>query len=70
MIKPPVLSPLSGRHLAMLNSGATALEAYKLSVSSAPLGSHAPNTPARATDRPPERPNLRFPPNQSRTPRV
>jgi hypothetical protein len=67
---PRVLSPLSGRHRAMLNSGATALEPYKLSVPSASLGSHAPNTPARASDRPPERPNLRFPPNRPRTPRV
>jgi hypothetical protein len=62
--------PLSGHHRAMPNSSATALGSYKLSVSSAPLGSHAPNTPARASDRPPERPNLRFPPNRSRTPRV
>jgi hypothetical protein len=64
------LVPLSGRHRAMLNSKATALGCYKLSVPSAPLGSHTPNTPTRALDRPPERPNLRFPPNRSRTLRV
>jgi hypothetical protein len=50
----------------MLNSRATALRSYKLSVLSAPLGSRAPNTPARASDRPLERSSLGFPPNQSK----
>jgi hypothetical protein len=69
-IKPPLFSPLCSRQRATSNSRATALVSYKLSVPSAPLGSQAPNTPTRASDRPPERPNLRFPPNRSRTPRV
>jgi hypothetical protein len=70
MIKSPVLSPLSGRQRAISNSRATAFGSYKLSVPSALLGSQASNTPTRASDRPPERPNLRFLPNRSRTPRV
>jgi hypothetical protein len=43
---------------------------YKLLPPSAPLGNCAPSEATRASDRPPERPNLRFPPNWSRTPRV
>jgi hypothetical protein len=69
-IKPLVLSPLSDRQLAISNSRATALRSYKLSMPSASLGSQASNTPTRASDRPPELPNLKFPPNRSRTPRV
>jgi hypothetical protein len=64
----PVTSSLSGRHRAIANSQATALESYKLSVPSAPLCSQAPNTPTRASDYPPESPNLRLPPNRSRAP--
>jgi hypothetical protein len=60
-----VLFPLSGR--ATQNSGATALGPYKLSVSSAPLGNHTPNAPARASDYPLEHSNFEFPPNRSRT---
>jgi hypothetical protein len=48
--------------------GATALEPYKLGVPLAPLGNYTPNATARASDYPPERFNLGFPPNQSKTP--
>jgi hypothetical protein len=65
-----MFSPLYGRQRAMSNSRATALGSYKLSVPLAPLGSQASNTPTRASDRPPERPNLRFSPNRSTIPRV
>jgi hypothetical protein len=51
----------------MSNSRATTLESYKLSVLSAPLGSQAPNTSTRASNRPPELANLRLPPNRSKT---
>jgi hypothetical protein len=64
--EPPVTFFLSGRQRAIPNSRATALGFYKLSMPSALLGSHTPNTPARALDRPPERSNLGFPPNQSK----
>jgi hypothetical protein len=64
----PVLSPLSGRQHAMPKLGATALRPYKLSVPSAPLGNHTPNTPSRASDYPLKRSNFEFPPNLSRTP--
>jgi hypothetical protein len=70
MTKPPVFSPLSGRQRAISNSRDTALGPYKLSMPSALLGSQASNTPTRASDRPPELPNLRFAPNRSRTPHV
>jgi hypothetical protein len=63
-----VTSSLSGRHRAISNSRAIALESYKLSVPSAPLCSQAPNTPTRASDYPTESPNLRLPPNRSRAP--
>jgi hypothetical protein len=63
-------SPLSGRQHANPNSRATAPRSYKLSVPSALLGSQASNTPTCASDRPPELPNLGFPPNRSKTPRV
>lgn len=64
----PVTSSLSGRHHAISNSRATALESYQLSVPSAPLCSQAPNTPTRASDYPLESPNSRLPPNRSRAP--
>jgi hypothetical protein len=56
----------SQRNLFQLN--ATALESYKLRVPSTPLCIQAPNAPTRASDYPPESPNLRLPPNQARTP--
>jgi hypothetical protein len=64
----PVTSPLSDRHRAIPDSQATAPGAYKLSVSSALQGSQATNTPTRASNYPPEKFNLGFPPNQPRTP--
>jgi hypothetical protein len=67
-IKPPVLSPLSGRQRAIPNPRATALEPYKLGVPSAPLFSQASSAPTRVSDCPPKRSNLGFPPNWSRTP--
>jgi hypothetical protein len=67
-IKPPVLSPLSDRQRAIPNSRAIALGPYKLSMPSAPLGSQASSAPTRVSDCPPERSNLGFPPNWSRTP--
>jgi hypothetical protein len=45
-------SPLFGRQRAMPNSRATALGPYKLSVPSAPLGSHASIAPTRVSDCP------------------
>jgi hypothetical protein len=57
------LVPLSGRQHAMPKLGATALGPYKWSVPSALLGNHTPYAPARASDYPPERFNLGFPPN-------
>jgi hypothetical protein len=59
--------PLSGREHAIPKLGATAHGPYKLSVPSALLGNYTPNAPARASDYPPKRFNLGFPPNQSKT---
>jgi hypothetical protein len=67
-ITAPVTSPLSDHHRAIPDSQATALGAYKLSVSLAPQGSQATNTPTRASNYPPENFNMGFPPNQPRTP--
>jgi hypothetical protein len=61
----PVASSLSDRQRNIFKLNATALESYKLSVPSAPLCSQAPT---RASDYPPDSPNLRLPPNRSRTP--
>jgi hypothetical protein len=55
---------LSGRHSAISNSRATTQGSYKLSVSSATLGSQAPSPSTRASNHPPELANLKLPPNQ------
>jgi hypothetical protein len=55
--------PLSGRQHTFVKLDATVLGSYKLSVPSAPLGSHASSAPTRTTDCPPESSNLGFPPN-------
>jgi hypothetical protein len=60
--------PFSGRHHAIFELDAIALGSYKLSVSSAPLGSQAPNPSTRASNHPPELANLKLPPNRSRAP--
>jgi hypothetical protein len=61
-----VLSPLSGRHRAISNSRATALEPYKLSVPSAPLCIQASSAPARISDCSLESSNLGFPPKSAK----
>jgi hypothetical protein len=63
----PVTSSLSDRERNLFKLNATALGSYKLSMPSAPLCSQAPNAPTRTSDYPPESPNLRLPPNRSRT---
>jgi hypothetical protein len=63
----PVASSLSDRQRNIFKLNATTLESYKLSVSLDPLCSQAPNAPTRASDYPPDSPNLRLPPNRSRT---
>jgi hypothetical protein len=60
----PVTSPLSGRQRAISKLAATALRHYKLGLLLAPLGCHEASAPARASNHPPERSNLEFPPNQ------
>jgi hypothetical protein len=65
----PVHPFLSGRHRAISNSWTTAQGSYELSVSSALLGSQAPNPSTRASNHPGELANSRFPPNRSRAPR-
>jgi hypothetical protein len=57
----PVTFLLFGRHRAISNSWATALEPYKLSVQSAPLCIQASSAPTRVSDCSPELPNLGFP---------
>jgi hypothetical protein len=63
----PVTSSLSDRKRNLFKLNATAFGSYKLSMPSAPLCSQAPNTPTRTSDYPLESPNLRLPPNRSRT---
>jgi hypothetical protein len=63
-------SPLSGRQRTFVKLDTTVLGSYKLSVPSAPLGSHASSAPTRTSDCAPESSNLGFPPNQSKLRRV
>jgi hypothetical protein len=63
-----VTPSLSGRHRAISNSWTIVPGSYELSVTSAPLGSQAPNPSTRASNRPPETANLKLSPNRSRAP--
>jgi hypothetical protein len=57
--------PSLRRQRAISKLAATALRHYKLGLLLAPLGCHEANAPARASNHPPERSNLEFPPSQS-----
>jgi hypothetical protein len=59
---------LPGRKLSSPKFGATALEDYKLSAPLAPLSCYEARAPALASDHPPQRPNLGFPPNRFSAP--
>jgi hypothetical protein len=64
----PVLSPLSGHQQFPSKFEAAAQRLYKLMSQPAPLSNCAPSEPALTSNRPPQLPNLGFPPNLSRTP--